>query len=91
MDIKDYKWTVFTLALILGLLLALVCNPPKEDVEVKPSTMVELFGKTSKAVEPKPMNMKDVYMIYQMYFDEDLILLQQEIAELESRRELDQY
>lgn len=91
MHIKDYKWTVFTLALILGLLLALVCNPPKEDVEIKPSSMVKLFAKTSKAVEPKPMSMKDVYMIYQMYFDEDLILLQQEIAEWESRHELDQH
>ena len=89
MHIKDYKWTVFTLALLLGLLLALVCNPPKEDTTVKPTTLMDLFPQTAKKMEPKPMNMRDLYMIYQMYFDEDLIHLRIQIEEWERTHELD--
>ncbi len=84
---KDYKWTIFTVALLMGLLLALVCNPPKEETKVEPLTLLDLFPETAKKIqEPRPMNLKDVYMIYQMYFDEDLIALRLEMEEQEAIR-----
>lgn len=88
---KDYMWTTFTVALILGLVLALLCNPPQAEADVEALTLTDLFPKREvvKHSTMKPFNKKDLYLIYQMYFDKDLIALRIQIEEWDRIHELD--
>jgi hypothetical protein len=83
---KNNMWTIFAVAFILGLMLALVCNIPQEEpTNAEALELMDLFPKPKVTRFVKPLTVRDLHLIYDMYFDEELVALR---LEMEAQGEL---